>query len=170
MADAEALPLPAGLVDGGWADRTFQHLAHPERALGELLRVAKPGATLVVVDPDYGTQAMAFPDPALARKVFDFRAQHALRHGTLAHQLGRRFAEAGLTDVAVEERVLRVRDPASVDDVMGLRSWARAALAQGRMEAAEVQRWETLYDESVAAGRFCWSVTFFLTSGRKPVQ
>src|SRR5262245_16666886 len=37
-ADAEALPLPSGLVDGCWADRTFQHLRHPRRALGELIR------------------------------------------------------------------------------------------------------------------------------------
>ena len=36
MADAEALPLPSGLVDGCWSDRTFQHLADPRRALGEL--------------------------------------------------------------------------------------------------------------------------------------
>ena len=170
VADAEALPLPSGLVDGGWADRTFQHIADPQRALAELVRVMKPGATLVVVDPDYGTQAMEFPDAALARKVFHFRAHHGLRNGTLAHQMGRRFAEAGLDDVAAEEAVLSVRDPASVDNVMGLRSWARAALAQGRISEAQVLRWETLYDEIVAAGRFCWSVSFFITSGRKPVR
>jgi hypothetical protein len=29
-------------------------------------------------------------------------------------------------------------------------------------------RWEDLYDETVAQGKFLWSVTFFITSGRKP--
>ena len=38
VADAEALPLPSGLVDGCWSDRTFQHLADPRRAFGELIR------------------------------------------------------------------------------------------------------------------------------------
>jgi len=168
VADAEALPFPSGLVDGCWSDRTFQHLAHPQRALDELVRVMKAGATVVVVDPDYGTQAMQFPDQSLARKVLDFRTHHALRNGTLAHQMGRRFVEARLDDVSVEERALIVRDPVSVDNVMGLRSWARTALAQGMMSDAEVQRWETLYDEVVAEGRFLWSVSFFITSGRKP--
>jgi SAM-dependent methyltransferase len=170
VADAAALPLASGLVDGGWSDRTFQHLAHPERALGELIRVMKAGATIVVVDPDYGTQTLELPDQPLARKVLDFRAHHALRNGTLAHQLGRWFVEACLEDVTVEERTLVVRDPTSVDNVLGLRSWARAALAQGRMSEPEVQRFEASYDEVVAAGRFRWSVSFFITSGRKPVR
>lgn len=47
VADAEALPFPSGIVDGCWSDRTFQHLADPHRALAELLRVMKPGATIV---------------------------------------------------------------------------------------------------------------------------
>jgi SAM-dependent methyltransferase len=168
-AEAEALPFSSGLVDGCWSDRTFQHLAHPRRALNELIRVVKPGATLVVVDPDYGTQAMAFPDPDLAQRVLDFRAHHLLRNGTLAHRLGHWFAEAGLDCVSVKERRLTVRDPRSVDNVMGLRSWARTALARGMMSDAEVQRWETLYDEVVAKGSLLWSVSFFITSGRKPV-
>jgi ubiquinone/menaquinone biosynthesis C-methylase UbiE len=169
VADADALPLPTGLVDGCWSDRTFQHLARPQQALEELIRVMKAGATIVVVDPDYGTQAIEFPDQVLARKVLDFRSRCALRNGTLAHQMKERFVEAGLEDVVVEERTLLVRDPASIDNVMGLRSWARAALAQGLMSDAEVQRWEALYDELVAEGRFFWSVSFFITSGRKPL-
>lgn len=168
VADAEALPLPSRLVDGCWSDRTFQHLAHPQRALDELIRVMKAGATMVVVDPDYGTQAMEFPDQRLAQKVLDFRAHHLLRNGTLAHQMKRLFVDARLDDVFMEEKSLIVRDPASVDNVMGLRSWARTALDRGMMTDAEVHRWETLYDEVVAEGRFLWSVSFFITSGRKP--
>jgi len=168
VADAEALPFSSGLVDGCWSDRTFQHLAHPQRALDELIRVMKPGATIVVVDPDYGTQAMKFPDPDLAQKVLDFRAHHLLQNGTLAHQMSRWFVEVGLDHVSVEEKALTVQDPGSIDNVMGLRSWARTALAHGIMNDAEVQRWETLYDEVVAEGSFLWSVSFFITSGRKP--
>ena len=152
-------------MDGCWSDRTFQHLADPQRALGELIRVMKAGATIVLVDPDYGPQAMEFPDQILAQKVLEFRAHHALRNGTLAHEMNRWFVEARLEDVAVEERVLVVRDPTSVDHVMGLRSWARTALAHGMMSDAEVHRWETLYDEVVAEGTFSWAVSFFITSG-----
>jgi SAM-dependent methyltransferase len=168
VSDAEALPLPSGLVDGCWSDRTFQHLARPDRALDEMVRVLKPGGTIVVVDPDYGTQVMEFPDQSLARKVLDFRAHHALRNGTLAHRMAGRFVDAGLEQVSVEAKTLIVRDPLSLDGVLGLRSWARAASAEGIMTDDDVTRWEILYDETVAQGKFLWSVTFFITSGRKP--
>ena len=167
-ASAEALPLPSALVDGCWSDRTFQHLVHPQRALEELTRVMKPGAAIVVADPDYGTQAMHFPDQGLARRVLDFRAQHLLRNGTLAHEMGSRFVEAGLEDVSVEERRLIVRDPTSIDNVMGLRSWARTASDRGLMSDDEVARWEASYDRVVEDREFLWSVSFFITSGRKP--
>ncbi len=36
------------------------------------------------------------------------------------------------------------------------------------MNHAEVERWESLYDQVVAEGKFLWSVSFFITSGRKP--
>ncbi len=168
VADAEALPLSSNSVDGCWADRTFQHLSCPEEALCELIRVAKPGATVVVVDPDYGTQVVELPDQRIAQKVLHFRAHHMLRNGTLAHQMAGMFIEASLEHVIVEARTVVVRDPASLDNVLGLRSWARGASSAGFMTNDEVARWETLYDEVVAKGTFLWSVTFFITSGRKP--
>jgi hypothetical protein len=131
--------------------------------------VMKVGATIVVVDPDYGTQVMPFPDQHLADKVLSFRAHHSLRNGTLAHSMGTMFLEAGLDNVSVEERRLSVDDPQSVGNVLGLRSWARTASERGMMSDAEVERWESLYDQVVAAGKFLWSVSFFITSGRKAV-
>lgn len=167
VADAMRLPLPSGSVDGCWSDRTFQHLADPRRALGELVRVLKPGATVVVVDPDYGTQTLNFPDQDLASKVMRFRADHLLRNGRLAHQMRQLFEEAALDNVSVEEKVLMTTEPTAVDNVMGFRTWARTAMARGFMTETEVHRWEALYDAVVAEGVFRWSVSFFITSGRK---
>jgi SAM-dependent methyltransferase len=167
-ADAHALPFRSDLADGCWSDRTFQHLADPERALRELTRVTKAGSTIVVVDPDYGTQAMPFPDQPLADRVTAFRAHHLLRNGTLAHRMSELFVQVGLRDVSVEEKRLIVRDPRSMDNVLGLRTWARTAAERGIMEGDEAERWESLYDQVVAGGKFLWSVSFFITSGRKP--
>jgi hypothetical protein len=76
------------------------------------------------------------------------------------------FVRAGLEDVSVEERILVVRDPGAVDNVMGLRSWARTAFAHGTSSEEEVRQWETSYDAVVADRRFLWSVSFFITDGR----
>jgi hypothetical protein len=66
-----------------------------------MARVVNPGGTIVVVDPDYGTQVVDVPDQELARRVLRFQAD-GVRNGTPAHQMWRLFAREGLADVHVE--------------------------------------------------------------------
>ena len=167
VGDASELPFRDNFFDGCRADRTFQHLLTPRRALREMVRVTRPAGRVVVIDPDYDTQVMEFPDQDLARKVLRFRADHGLRHGTLAHRMPALFREVGLDRIAVEPMTLVVRDPAAVDNVMGLRSWASSAHRGGFLDAEDVPRWEQMYDTTVAAGNFLYTVTFFITCGIK---
>jgi SAM-dependent methyltransferase len=167
VADAHSLPFEPESFDGAWADRTFQHLADPVAALKEMVRVVKHGGSVVVVDPDYGTQAVDVPDQDLARRVLRFRAEYALRNGTLAHQMGRLFVQAGLTDVQVEAVPIVLRDPKALDNALGLRDWASFAHEQGLVEADEVSAWETALDEAAANGSFLYSFWLFITAGRK---
>jgi SAM-dependent methyltransferase len=168
VADAHALPFASDSFDGAWADRVFQHLADPVAALGEMVRVTKPGGRIVVVDPDYGTQAVDIPDQELAQRVLRYRADRALRNGRLAHQMGRLFVRAGLTDVRVEAVPIVLRDPTALDNMMGLRDWASFAHEQGLIEEGEVSAWETSLDEAAAAGWFLYAFSLFITAGRKP--
>jgi SAM-dependent methyltransferase len=168
MASADALPFSGDVFDGSSADRTFQHLRDPGTALDEMIRVTKPCGRIVIVDPDYGTQMMEFPDQELAQRVFRFRADQGLCNGRLAHQMAGMFRDRGMQDVRAEEKKLVVRDAAAVDNVLGLRTWAGSAQARGYLTRSEVATWERLFDEAVAAGRFSWSVSFFLTVGTKP--
>jgi SAM-dependent methyltransferase len=168
VARAEALPFADASFDGCWADRTFQHLAEPEIALAEMVRVAKPGGRVVVADPDYDTQVVDVADQHLARRVLSYRADHALRNGTLAHRMGGLFARAGLTDVSVEGAPVVLRDPTALDNALGLRSWAAVAHERGLLDAADVARWEETFDCSIADGHFLYSFSLFLTAGTKP--
>lgn len=168
VADAATLPFDGASFDGCWADRTFQHLADPDAALGEMARVTMPGGRLVVADPDYDTQVVDVPDQILARKVLGFRADHMLRNGTLAHRMGGVFVRAGLADVSVEAATVVLRDPTALDNAMGLRHWATSAHERGVLEAEHVRDWERMIDESVAEGRFLYSFSIFITVGSKP--
>ena len=168
VGDGISLPFLQNSFDGSWADRTFQHLSDPDCVLDEIIRVTKPGGRIVIVDPDYDTQVMEFPDQELARRVFRFRAEVGLRNGTIAHRMAGIFGGRGLADVNVEGMTLIIRDPTALHNVLGLRSWAESAQSIGWFTEAEVARWKALYDEVVAAGRFMWSVTFYLTAGVKP--
>jgi SAM-dependent methyltransferase len=167
VCDAGDLPFPEESFDGVISDRTFQHLLDPVRALRELTRVSKSGARTVVVDPDYDTQVMEFPDQDLARKVLRYRADHMLRGGSISHQMAGRFRDAGLQSVEIEASTLIIRDRQAVDGVMGLRTWARTAAEEGYLQDRDADRWEGLFDETVSAGKFLYGVTFFITVGTK---
>jgi SAM-dependent methyltransferase len=168
LADAHSLPFASASFDGAWADRTFQHLADPAAALGEMARVVRPGGRLVVADPDYGRQSVDVPDQDLARRVLGFRAGHAIRNATLAHRMGWLFADVGIVDVRSEEAPIVVRDPTALDNALGLRDWARFAHERGLVDGGEVEAWERALDEAAAAGRFRYSFSIFITAGRRP--
>ena len=168
LADAAALPFDAESFDACWADRVFQHLADPAAALREMARVTKPGGRLLVVDPDYDTQVVDVADQELARRVLRFRADHLLRNGNLAHRLGGLFADAGLVNVQVEAVPVVLRDPAALDDAMGLRSWAGVAHGRGLLAAEDAARWEQQLDDAAAGDHFLYAFSLFLTLGRRP--
>lgn len=168
VAHAAALPFEAGSFDGCWADRTFQHLAAPESALAEMVRVTKAGGRVVVADPDYDTQVVDVADQELARRVLRFRADHALRNGTLAHRTGGIFVRAGLADVAVNAVTVVLRDPTALDNALGLRSWAETASARGVLSEDEARAWESQIDAAVAEGSFLYAFTIFVTAGSRP--
>jgi SAM-dependent methyltransferase len=168
VASAEALPFEDAGFDGCWADRVFQHLAEPEAALAEMMRVTRPGGRLVAADPDYATQVVDVADQELARRVLGFRADHLLRNGTLAHRLGGVFVRAGLTDVVVEAFPVVLRDPTSLDNAMGLRTWAEVAHGRGLLREDEVEAWEREIDAAIAGGHFLYAFSVFVTAGRAP--
>jgi SAM-dependent methyltransferase len=167
-ADAHALPFPPESFDGAWADRTFQHLADPVAALAEIVRTVRPGGRIVVADPDYETHVVDVPDQELARRVLRFHADHGLRNGRLAHQMGRLYVRAGLADVRVEAMPIVVRDAAALDNALGLRDWAGLACEQHLVDAGDVVAWEQALDAASAAGCFLSAFTVFVTAGRKP--
>jgi SAM-dependent methyltransferase len=168
VADAHELPFEDATFAGAWADRTFQHLEEPERALSELVRVVEPGGRIVVADPDYDTQVVDVADQELARRVLRFRADHLLRNGTLAHRMGGLLVAAGLRDVAVEAVPVVLRDPTALDGALGLRTWAATAHERGLLESADVGSWERALDDAAASGRFLYAFCVFVSAGTRP--
>lgn len=97
-----------------------------------------------------------------------YRAESALRNGTLAHRHASLLAGRGLCDLVVEPHTLTVRDATAVDQVMGLRSWAHSAAERGYLTGAEADAFVMRFDTAVHSGRFRYAVTFFVTAGHLP--
>jgi ubiquinone/menaquinone biosynthesis C-methylase UbiE len=165
--DAHALDLPDGTFDVCHADRVLRHVADPPRVLGELVRVARPGGRLVVMEPDSETVAVDAPDRGLTRTLLNL-ACDGVRQGWMGRQLYALCRAAGLADVAVEAVPVILTDFAAADRLLWLGSTARRAVDEGVVSAAAAAAWLEGLREADRAGRFFAAIEGFLVSGRKP--
>jgi SAM-dependent methyltransferase len=95
------LPFPDQTFDVVRAERLFQHLDDPESALAEMVRVARTGSQIMLVDSEHGQWSMSLDDP-LDRKVFEVLRRALLRKVINPHsgvRLRGMMQRIGLTDV-----------------------------------------------------------------------
>jgi ubiquinone/menaquinone biosynthesis C-methylase UbiE len=97
----------------------LQHVDDAERAIGELIRVTRPGGRICLIDTDWGSLAFDGVPAALARDVAE------LMHGRLTPKqfdmgrtLRRRLVARGLTQVVATPVTCLFADPASAAVVL----------------------------------------------------
>jgi ubiquinone/menaquinone biosynthesis C-methylase UbiE len=167
VGDAHRLAFADETFDGCRADWTFQHLEQPDQALAELVRVAKSGAAVVVVDPDWETLMIDAPDHAVTRRVVGALCAET-RHGWMGRQLPRLFRRAGLGGIGVVPVTVTLGDYALADQVFGLAAGLARAQASGAVSAAEAANWLRELQDADQAGEFFGAMAGFIVTGRKP--
>jgi SAM-dependent methyltransferase len=162
-ADAHGLPFADAAFGGVVADRVLQHLAAPDRALAEMVRVVCRGGRLVIVDPDQETLTIHVPDvrQQLVDRVKTLRRDVGYRNGRLVASLPFRLAAFGIDEVSVEPFPLALTDP---DLAFGLPSWPREWAAAHGFSAADVAEWDHGMERSRHGG-FLYSLIYFVVSG-----
>lgn len=150
------------------SDRTFQHLAEPERALSEMIRVTKPGGILLVVDGDHETRVIDTPYPDVTRRFLQFR-NATLQQPDIAHRQYALFKQSGLTNVHVEAMTHITTDFPTINNVMHFDGGIRLAQQSGVVTAEEADAWIAYLYEAQQKGQFFHAVTSFITTGLKSV-
>jgi ubiquinone/menaquinone biosynthesis C-methylase UbiE len=167
VGDAHHLTFADGTFDGCRADRVFQHLAQPDQALRELVRVVKPGATVVVADPDWETLAIDASDAAVTRRVVEGVCSDT-RNARMGRQLPRLLRRVGLVEVGVIPVTPILADYAMANQTFGLEEGMVRARSSGTVSADEADRWMRGLQEADRAGEFFCTITGFIVAGRKP--
>lgn len=164
--DACRLDFPDESFDGCRAERVLQHLDDPQQAVAEMVRVARSGARIVLVEPDYGSLIVDGADPALTRKILNQRCAH-FRSGKVGRRLPGICEKLGLTGIGVALLTLASTDIAREAERHQLGKYVAEAQAAGVVSATEGAAWLADLEAAGAAGRYRHATTIFLVSGRK---
>ncbi len=168
VTDAHHLPFAAASFDCARADRVFQHLTDPRRALAEMVRVVRPGASIGLTDPDWGALAVDAPDVATTRAIVDFFCHSTIRHGWSGRRLAGLCKEAGLLDVNVEARPIMLHALGPFVVMVGL-STILTQVVEARVVSAEAARiWLASLETADQEGRFLACNFIWQVTARKP--
>jgi SAM-dependent methyltransferase len=168
QADAAALPWPDAFFDAARSERVFQHLLAPEEAFAEIVRVTRPGGTIVVLDGDWATFTIESDEIELERRLLRFHAEHMINNPYSGRGLLRMFNRRGLEDVGFEVWPVVVTDHALARRVSRLDFIEQQALAANAIDASEAARWRASLERAAALDGFFSSVNGVMVYGRKP--
>lgn len=164
--DVTRLDLDGGCFDGVYCERVLQHLEHPERALGELLRVTRPGGRIVVVDTDWGMHAVHGADPLLTTRILDRWAART-PNGWAGRRLPALFADAGLADPVIVADTITATTAHS-PAMEPFATMAARADEDGAVSSPEAARWLRQLADASSNGTFFWAIAMFLVAATKP--
>lgn len=96
VGDAHDLDFPAGTFDAAIAHTLISHVTDPAAVLREMVRVVRPGATVVIFDGDYASLTYALPDHELGRQMDAALAAAAFNNPRIMRALPRLLPGMGL--------------------------------------------------------------------------
>jgi ubiquinone/menaquinone biosynthesis C-methylase UbiE len=165
--DVYRLDFQDGAFDRCRADRVFQHLEEPERALAEMARVIRAGGRLVVSEPDYGSLVIDADDRELTNKILEFYVSNT-RQGWIGRRLFGLFNRSGLTEVTMVADTMILTSYAFAEKALGVETVARQAGLAGVISVEEASRWVQKLEQADRERRFFCAVTGFISCGIKP--
>jgi ubiquinone/menaquinone biosynthesis C-methylase UbiE len=165
---ADKLPFDDASFDAVRAERLFQVLPKdlfpPEKVFAEMVRVLKPDGRLVLVDMDWGSASIDFPDLDMEREFVGIFARHTRPNGYSGRYFKRWMIEAGLCDV---ETYAFARVMEHLEDCP-LGAWlADDASKRGFATVEESRRWIETLTEKDSKGLFLATGTMMVVAGRK---
>jgi len=166
QGDAVRLPFPDDTFDRVRADRVFQHLENMDDALAEMIRVAKRGAWISVLDVDWASLLIDSSDPVLTRNILQYQF-HFQVNGSAGSQLYGVFKRSPLTSVEAYAETVCVTEWPIANMIWGLDVFVEQAAESGIITKAEALSWIADLEARHRDGQFFSSITGFVVRGQK---
>jgi ubiquinone/menaquinone biosynthesis C-methylase UbiE len=152
--------------DATRAAAVFHHLESPEKALKEMIRVVKPGGSVVIAEADWETLLIDHPDIALTRQIMNYHCDENLQNGWIGRQLPRLFKQSGL-DVYIAPAAMILPSYDSANLLFGLEKLVNRMQTKGLISQENATQWLNELKLLDSQGLFLASVTGFIVKGKK---
>jgi arsenite methyltransferase len=160
--DVTALPVGDADFDRALCVQVLEYVADIPAALGELLRVLRPGGRVVIWDVDWATVSWHSEDPARMQRCLRAWDGH-LTDPSLPRTLAARMRDAGFNDVELEGHVFAT-DDLTEETYAG----ALVPLMAGYVGTDEAHEWAEEQRELQARGESYFACIQFRFSGTRP--
>lgn len=171
QGSAYELPFEDGSFDACRCERVLQHLDEPLAAIREMMRVVRPGGSVLILDPDFGTGVLDTSHPEIHERMRVFgqtwrEAQPG--SGWRGRQLWGLAHQAGLEAVVVESLTVTITSYEAANAVAGLETRAAGAVNAGAVSQEEADAYLEDLRERDATDRFFTAITGFQVAGTVP--
>jgi ubiquinone/menaquinone biosynthesis C-methylase UbiE len=169
VGDAQQVGFPDGAFDLCRTERVLRYLDRPQAALAEMVRLTRPGGSVLAFDFDSDQTVVDAPDPALVRRIAGV-LDGAVPHPWIGRQLFGLFWRAGLRDVRVVPHALCFSGTAGFGVYQRLnRGTIDRAVRAGQISASEAAAWWAALAQAAEADTFFSAVLGFIAAGHKGV-
>lgn len=167
VGDAHSLPFADAQFDACRADRTLQHLAQPDLALGEMVRVTRCGGRVVVTESRWGLVAPSL-DREVTDRVLQVIATEKERVNWVGYRLPSMFEQAGLTEVREVSHDSTISEHDDLFRFTNLQWSVDTAVRAGAVTRAQANAWRDCLGGLVTRGEAFAVVIILHVAGTKP--
>jgi SAM-dependent methyltransferase len=170
IADAARLPYRNAAFDRCYSERVLQHTCAAAVVVSEIVRVTRPGGTIVVADTDWATLSIDTTAIAIERALVRFVGD-SLCNGYAGRQLRRLLTDHGLTAVQVEMWPIVWTDYTAFRATsLKLMDMDRRAVRAGVLSAADLEHFYGTLADADRRGAFFASGAVVVARGLKPID
>ncbi|MFL5357460.1 methyltransferase domain-containing protein [Archangium sp.] len=167
QGDVHRLEFPSNTFDGSRASRVFIYLEDPLQALSEMLRVTRPGGSVVFFEVELDSWVLDGPNPSMVRRLIHYWADQ-LKNPWICRRIPGLFRSLGVSELSINPVVGTW--VFSMLETFGVYPVLEKAILEGVATRGEVDEWLHFMKEADRTGSFYGSMSGMVIRGIKPVS